>query len=1438
VSRRARRLRVLAAGPVARAFLAGSLLAAMLLAPLGAFAQTGMDETLQEFDPEATGEGLFPRVVFNGQLPAGWTMLDNTSDRPEYAGFEAETPDVRVTFEGGYVIIMHNWWQDAGSTQEWVEQVAPERLQIQLDDAEGEATGNVEYRQLAGKQWGYLYFEDIVGNDTVWFRRNYRRAEYYYAFDDGSSIEIAMTGSAVDPAEFEQYWADAESVLSATTLNMEPWPETESSDDGLSYDPQGTPDGPAENPFWRTVLGGALAVAAAAAALAGAASGSATRSGEKLDPNKPVGYVLQLSAGQLALKPQESAPLTVQVHAVMPDGSTRPAREAQIALSPPEGVSVQPDTGSGTLSTLVWPTGAVPRGGTLAVHATASLGATNAQVQLSSAEETRIATRLEPEDTAGLRCDGADSLTVVASVALSTADTSGGADAAAVNASIEFSSASEWLDISEAVDYAEGRAIRVQASQPDPGRMVQPPETAPVRVSAQVGQVPLSATVAIPLARLPEIDAKPDTAEFAVDSGATVDIEVWIENGGGVEWEFDHAWAENAPVLASVAFERHTPTTATATLTEAAAGKTDPSRPETSSTLKLLASAEGFETLERHITVTVAQEGLFVDRTGADPATGAFVVKADGSGSATEIDVRVYVRDGGSGAIAADISLAQTVEYEIGGEEGTPGHAGLKAGGLVVEPAGVRQLNDPSATFRLGLERQLPTGGDALPATVMARVPGMDEPSFASAVTLRLLGVNTEPYSAAWEVELERCRYIIDEFVPAEYRLKLDTLLSERAKTMGAEGLYEMRHRLWSFAHDQLVKEAHEHLDAAWWNEQIEGVLDWISWCGDIAMGVASGAFVGTVGAVAIGMLKPILVSAVEAWVYGRSLEQWAYGQLGIFAGVVEGAATDPDLLAKLTGDKKALAWAIFIAYYFAKELYNDPDMSVTNAMKNVGRQLRDEGLIIFLRRFAGAKGGAVGDDARAKGAKPGADAPDARAKGAKPGADAPDAPRAKPTPDAPDAPRAKPTPDAPDAPRAKPTPDAPDASRAKPKPEAPAAEPTTPKPAADAPDAGARPKPEPDAGRPKSDTDTGTTKKPDADTAPDKPAAEKPADSKPDADKPAAEKPAEKPVEKPADSKPDPRRTSSKPKERANSMADDIKNGTAGGKDLDPRTAEQIMRDPDAMRELRKNHPDAWRKFHETRSKTYEAHDAKLKDWIERNVPEAAGKEVEIQSFGTPDGVDRDFRAGYTVTDPATGQQRFIEIKKESWAGESHKIFAGETGGPTDPAGAAKWSKDHQQLATDQYHAEASVDMADQATIYNEQTGRWEKTQVTPNVDLVKQGKSTLLDPDGYGKTYETKVAEAYHEGNHLDAYKQADKAVHSLEGVRDGYAMQGYGVGELPPKIEAGMQTIKDVQAGSLDPAAADAKLRGLGYSGGLPDFMERVSGQFASFKWARKA
>ncbi len=165
------------------------------------------------------------------------------------------------------------------------------------------------------------------------------------------------------------------------------------------------------------------------------------------------------------------------------------------------------------------------------------------------------------------------------------------------------------------------------------------------------------------------------------------------------------------------------------------------------------------------------------------------------------------------------------------------------------------------------------------------------------------------------------------------------------------------------------------------------------------------------------------------------------------------------------------------------------------------------------------------------------------------------------------------------------------------------------------------------------------------------------------------------------------------------------------------------------------------------------------------------------------------------------------------------------------------RWAKDRQQLATDYSHAEASVDMSDHATVRNEETDRWERTQVIPNLHLVERGPSTLLDPEGFGSTYTTKVMESHAPGNHHDACRQATKAIDTLDACRRGYADQSFAVKDLPPSVREGMEIIRQVDAGDITPDVADARLAELDYTGGLPDFMKAVSGQFASLGHVRK-
>jgi len=144
---------------------------------------------------------------------------------------------------------------------------------------------------------------------------------------------------------------------------------------------------------------------------------------------------------------------------------------------------------------------------------------------------------------------------------------------------------------------------------------------------------------------------------------------------------------------------------------------------------------------------------------------------------------------------------------------------------------------------------------------------------------------------------------------------------------------------------------------------------------------------------------------------------------------------------------------------------------------------------------------------------------------------------------------------------------------------------------------------------------------------------------------------------------------------------------------------------------------------------------------------------------------------------------------------------------------------------------------MADQGTVYDPKTDTWQETRFTPNDRMVKDSRSTLIDPEGYGKTYRTKVMNSYKQGNTLDAFTQADKAVHALEGVRKGYSDQHYGIDALPPNVREGMDVVRAANEGTMSVADANARLEGLDFKGGLPGFMDDIARRFGDLGSAQK-
>lgn len=1317
-----------------------------------------------------------------GPMPPGWTIEKMRVDNTDFV-FWRMRREIGESYQslGGYIDAMHDPWARYGTDQDFLKN-ADKTLENERNGHDGPEgfSGDSGTTKLGGRDFVYVRWTRRSGGSDPEDSPVRSWAEYYSDVSEidrrknsyDSDIYIKVIVSARNEAEFTQLDAQVQQIPAGLKFDFTKDPEKAT---------QGEPAAPTEQPGfpWRTATGGAMAVAAAAAAIAGAAA-SARGKKTKLDPNEHVGYVLDLSTTRIRLASASSAELKVAVWRVLASGQVEPTTDAQVSLVVPSGVQASPLSGAQPLTASVWQDGDPPAGSAIFVRATAAKGGTQARVDLVAEDASELVMAVKPAG-GKLKPTGRDVLMVEARLEPSLAalaDPAGDMEAARASIAFAQPTSAEWLDVGESRDTRLGKELPVSMSTPDPNRQLTPPESVTVSATATVGKERLAASVTIPVEQPPSIDARPDSVKYSAGTGEETEVLVWIEAPGDLEWRFDGRYKEGDRPLATFMIEPKTASTAVITLTENAGKLPDAGVAEEAATLVVTGSAEGWDPLERYIRVIVSREGLFVDATGRDP-DGTFHIEAKGESRPTEIDVRVYARDA-EGAIALDEELSKAVEWAPGGEEGTAGGTALGFDEFSIGLVGMRPSSRPSATYRAVMGRKLPTSGDPIAATLHAQVPGLDDPKFAADVAVKLMGVDTSPYSAEWRLERERCLEIIAEYAPLDMQQRLRDLVYEKGPLMGAEGLYELRKRIWRLSENALRQEAADYLTKAWTYEQIEGVLDWVSWCGDIAFAVASGRILGTSAALALGLLKPILVSAMTAYVDGKDMSWWATEQVKLAIGVIEGQATDPDLIAHMTGKNKALIWAIFIAYTFVKNWAMDPEHRITKAMEDTARMLRDQALISFLRWTTGA----VPTKIKTTEAKlPPPPKPDRT-------------PTYKPKPEfvpkpgkAPKAP-VKPTAKAP----AKPT--AGGAGAAAPG-----------KPAAAGPaKPGAKPTRKPPA--------PGSVVKPGPGAKKQAPAT-KPPKLAPEFDAPDA-------------------------KSRATKMADAAKAKTKPGPhgpEVDADTMEKIMRDPDAARELKKNDPNAWKAYDNARKKVYGKHDRQLEGWIKDNVPEAKGQKVEVRSVGTPDGVDRDYRAGIVRRDPVTGKKVFVEIPKEKWAGKSQEIFSEVTGGPKDPAGAAEWARGRQQLATDGYHSEASVDMADQGWVDNPRTGKRERTQVTSNYELTKKGKSTLMDPDGLGKTYETKVANSYHEGNTLDAYRQAEKASHSLTEVRTGYAAQDYKVGKTPPEVLKGMQIIEKVVAGDMKPEVGDAALAEAGLGSNLPEFMQRLSGEFAGLKFAHK-
>jgi hypothetical protein len=614
-----------------------------------------------------------------------------------------------------------------------------------------------------------------------------------------------------------------------------------------------------------------------------------------------------------------------------------------------------------------------------------------------------------------------------------------------------------------------------------------------------------------------------------------------------------------------------------------------------------------------------------------------------------------------------------------------------------------------------------------------------------------------------------------------------------------------------------------------------------------MAFNAAIGTVTGPYGAAGAGMLKGMVVSGINAYQEGESPEQWLWENALTLPGMVEGQVVDPSKFQQWGMKSKAWAWSLYVSYHFVKNLYQE--RSLVDALKDTAKDVGENVLGSWLGEEVQKHGNmSAASWAAAKGQEAKTAVQNYMSKAQSPAAAA--VPK-----------------------QAAPASEAASTETAPNKKAAPAAEAASNEAApANAPEGSPGSTQEPSAAKPVAEESPPGLPKPEAAAAePAQVPAEQNAAAKPGAEEPP-----------PGSPKPDASAAPEPTPAQESDAAALVRSRTTEGPDGKPYAhcddVIAIMKDPTMVRALKNAPPEVQEAFSNTRERIYEQHDAAVVQHIKDTMPGMEKRWVKVKEFRTPGATgpslntDRDYRVCYFAGYDNNGLEQWIEVPRKYWQDKSYQTFAQLTGCPDNyKGGVAEWAKDHQQLATDKSHEEASMAFSDQRYVFNKQTGHYDRVVVVSNIvqvlgdqqkqkwnpetrqwdtvpedpSLTKVAKPTpddketdLKDPQGLGLMYWVKVHDARQP---QEAFIQANKAVETLVALRKAYDDRGGKIGTLAPNVEEAMKAVAEVTAKlKADPNCRDIKavtdaqntLRQNGFPN-LESFMDKLGGQFESFK-----
>jgi len=660
-------------------------------------------------------------------------------------------------------------------------------------------------------------------------------------------------------------------------------------------------------------------------------------------------FILNINRDQFRLKPGEPGTLEVVVYRVTPRGSEQFPADIRVT-STEKALKVKPAMGNGKLTASLL-LDKEPREPEFPLEVTAEARGhlIRRNITIIADTEMKIAVETLPGNKRSLRPDTFQVLTVRAMVT-----GPGGKDIPELTEQIVFKPKSDWIDLSEPAPDEPCIAINMGATNPSPGssRKLMPPSVVLTLFMDEVpeGEPPLQHDLEIRLADC-RLETDLEEASFP-DTGETSEItfETWIENGEEeTGWNFSGEYrhgVDPTDPLTTIAITPKGETRATVTLTGPLI-RLGEEEQIISKTLVLSAVQGDEEPLERHLLIMVSREGLFI-KNGADKKNQISIL-ADKPYEAN-LDLALYRYDKEINQISVDKEGLSAVEFELQDEEEE-----LVNLASVLKPqfefTGL-VTNIPYGRYHFTTKEEIPGTGTIYTLHYLLKAQAGDalHPDlFEQTLTLRVKTYGIGEEFPDWVKAYEECKYIIRKYVPAgDPTVKLTDLLEMRKMTLGAEGLTELRNRIWKVASNLILAEGAEgYKSEEAWANAITVTLEWTEWAGDMAFNALAAYYLKGVGATAAGLIKAKMIEALNFYIYEpeKGWEEFKSRQIQslvpMLMDTAKGRILSIENIEMIVGKNKPLAWTIFISCEFLYNLYQTK--SVVEAAKITGRQISEE---------------------------------------------------------------------------------------------------------------------------------------------------------------------------------------------------------------------------------------------------------------------------------------------------------------------------------------------------------------------------------------------------------------------------------------------------------------------------------------------------------------